>query len=52
LRESGVRRSVLCWCIWQESGISSNREVFLHVIYFVKKLINFMFSIRFTKIML
>jgi hypothetical protein len=26
--ESGVRRSVLCWCVWQESGFSRREDVF------------------------
>jgi hypothetical protein len=28
LRESGVRRSVLCWCVSQESGFSHREDVF------------------------
>jgi hypothetical protein len=24
---SGVRRSVLCWCVWQESGFSRREDV-------------------------
>jgi hypothetical protein len=24
----GVRRSVLCWCVWQESGFSRREYVF------------------------
>jgi hypothetical protein len=27
-RESGVRRSGLCWCVWQESGFSRREDVF------------------------
>jgi hypothetical protein len=27
-RESVVRRSVLCWCVWQESGFSRREDVF------------------------
>jgi hypothetical protein len=27
--ESGVRRSVLCWCGWQESGFSRREDVFI-----------------------
>jgi hypothetical protein len=27
-RESGVRRSVLCWRVWQESGFSRREDVF------------------------
>jgi hypothetical protein len=27
-RESEVRRSVLCWCLWQESGFSRREDVF------------------------
>jgi hypothetical protein len=27
---SGVRRSVLCWCVWQESGVC-RREDFFHI---------------------
>jgi hypothetical protein len=26
--ECGVRRSVLCWCVWQESGLSRREDVF------------------------
>jgi hypothetical protein len=26
-RESGVRRSVLCWCVWQESGFRCREDV-------------------------
>jgi hypothetical protein len=26
--ESGVWRSVLCWCVWQESGFSRREDVF------------------------
>jgi hypothetical protein len=26
--DSGVRRSVLCWCVWQESGFSRREDVF------------------------
>jgi hypothetical protein len=25
--ESGVRLSVLCWCVWQESGFSRREDV-------------------------
>jgi hypothetical protein len=28
LAESGVRRSVLCWCFRQESGFSRREDVF------------------------
>jgi hypothetical protein len=28
-RESGVRRSVLCWCVWQEFGFSRREDVFI-----------------------
>jgi hypothetical protein len=36
--ESGVRRSVLCWCIRQESGFSCREDVFtLSLIYFKKR---------------
>jgi hypothetical protein len=31
-RESAVRRSLLCWCVWQESGFSRREEI-----YFIKK---------------
>jgi hypothetical protein len=27
-RESGVRGSVLCWCVWDESGFSRREDVF------------------------
>jgi hypothetical protein len=32
-RESRVRRLVLCWCVWQESGFSRHEDVF--TIYFI-----------------
>jgi hypothetical protein len=28
LAESGVRWSILCWCVWQESGLSHIEDVF------------------------
>jgi hypothetical protein len=28
-RESGVRRLVFCWCVWQESGFSRREDVFI-----------------------
>jgi hypothetical protein len=28
LRESGIRRSVLCWFFWQESGFGNGEYVF------------------------
>jgi hypothetical protein len=28
LPKSGDKRSVLCWCIWQESGFSRREDVF------------------------
>jgi hypothetical protein len=32
--ESGVRRWVLCWCVWQESGFSRREDVFtLNLVY-------------------
>jgi hypothetical protein len=31
---SGVRLSVLCWCVWQKSGLSRLENIF---IYFVEK---------------
>jgi hypothetical protein len=27
-REFGVRQSVLCWCVWQESDFSRREDVF------------------------
>jgi hypothetical protein len=27
-RESGVRLSVLCWCVWLECGLSHREDVF------------------------
>jgi hypothetical protein len=33
-REAGVRRSVLCWCVWEESGLSDCQYVFSHLINF------------------
>jgi hypothetical protein len=27
-QESGVRRSVLCWCFWQRAGFSRREDVF------------------------
>jgi hypothetical protein len=43
LVESGVRWSVLCWCVWQESDFSRREDVFtfnllneqmLYILYF------------------
>jgi hypothetical protein len=48
LRESRVRRSVLCW--WLESGCS-RREDFLHLIFFLRDFINVVLPVRFSKIM-
>jgi hypothetical protein len=36
----GVWRSVLCWCVWQESGLSRREDV-SHLIYFIKTCYNF-----------
>jgi hypothetical protein len=49
-RESGVKRSVSSWCVSQESGFSRREEV-THL-FAVRNFINFVLSIRFTKIML
>jgi hypothetical protein len=27
-RDFGIRLSVLCWCVWQESGFSRREDVF------------------------
>jgi hypothetical protein len=36
----GVRRSVSCWCVWQESGFSRREDVFtFHLL--IKKCYNF-----------
>jgi hypothetical protein len=33
-RESGVRQSILCWCIWQGYGFSRREDVFtLNLVY-------------------
>jgi hypothetical protein len=37
--ECGVRHSVLCWWIWQESA-SVTVKMFSHLIYFKKSVIN------------
>jgi hypothetical protein len=47
--ESGVRRSVLCQCVWQGSGFSRLEDVFT---FFLRNVIIFVLSIRFVKIML
>jgi hypothetical protein len=46
--ESAVRRSVLCWCVWQESGFSRHEDVFR---FNLKKIIfaNILLSMRFLK---
>jgi hypothetical protein len=44
-RESGVRRLVLYWFSWQESG-SSRREFFLHLIYFINTFYIFLLAER------
>lgn len=31
--ESGVRRSVLCWCVWQESGLSRLGVLTFNLLY-------------------
>jgi hypothetical protein len=36
LRESGVRRPVLCWCVWQEFGFNRREGVFT-LVYFINK---------------
>jgi hypothetical protein len=38
--ESGVRESVLCWCIWQESDFSYCKNVFTFI-HFIKKFYKF-----------
>jgi hypothetical protein len=35
-RECGVRRSVLCWCVWQESGFSRREDVFAFILLYKK----------------
>jgi hypothetical protein len=35
-RESGVKRSVLCWCVWQESGFSRREDVLTFSLLFKK----------------
>jgi hypothetical protein len=46
----GVRRSVLCWCVWQESVLVVVDIFTFNLVY--KKIIKFILSIRFAKIML
>jgi hypothetical protein len=42
-RDSGVRRSVLCWCVWQESGFSHREDVITFNL--VRNVINFVLSL-------
>jgi hypothetical protein len=51
-RESGVRRSVLCWCISHDSGGFIHREHVLTFNLLHKDFIIVVFSMRFVKIML
>jgi hypothetical protein len=45
-RQSGVRLSVLCRCVWQESGFSCREDVFtFNLVY---KEIIFYFQLRFA----
>jgi hypothetical protein len=48
--ESGVRRSVLCWCVWQESDFSRPEDVFTFNLL-RKDISNFVLSVRLSKIM-
>jgi hypothetical protein len=32
-RKSGVRRSVLCWCLWQEPGFSHREDITFNLLY-------------------
>jgi hypothetical protein len=51
-RESGVRRSVLCWSVWLESGFRSCEVVFTFNVLYKEIFINFVLSMQFAKIML
>jgi hypothetical protein len=52
-RECGVGRSVLYWCIWQESGFILREDVFIFFVFTLKRsFINCVLSMRFTKIKL
>jgi hypothetical protein len=39
--ESGVRRSVLCWCVWQEPGCSRREDVFTFNLLKTENLLKF-----------
>jgi hypothetical protein len=49
--ESGIRRSVLCWCVCQEYEFSCREDVLLFI-YFVTKFYKFCISLRFAKTVL
>jgi hypothetical protein len=51
-RESGIKRSGLCFYVWQESVFSRSENVFtLNLVFFIN-FINFTIPMRFAKIML
>jgi hypothetical protein len=51
-RESGVRRSVLCWCICHESSFNRREDVFIIDLFFKDILYVNVLSMRFEKIIL
>jgi hypothetical protein len=51
-RESGIRRSVLCWCVWQEFGFSRREDVFTLNLLYTEIFINVVLKIKFAGMML
>jgi hypothetical protein len=45
-RESEVRRSVLCWCVWQESGFGRLEDVFTFNLLYKDILLMLYFAIH------
>jgi hypothetical protein len=45
-------RSVLCWCVSQESGFSRREDVLTFNLPLKEFFINFVLSVRFAKVML
>jgi hypothetical protein len=49
LRESGVIRLILCWCVWQISGFSHCEDVFTFCFVY-RDFINFVLLVSFLRI--
>jgi hypothetical protein len=51
-RESGVRRSVLLWCVWEVYGFNRREDVTTYNLLYKETLQNVLLLMGFTKIML